>query len=330
MRRQATVHDLARVAGVSTATVSRALNDDPRVSANTAARVRSAAAKLGYSVNRAARSLKTRSTRTIGIIAPDLATDFFMLLADRLEGELAARGYGLLLCSSRENLAEEKRLLGLFAERLVDGVIAIPATASGTHFREAVASGTPLVLVDRAPRGAGTDAVLVDNEEGAWAATRALAGLGYRRIGLIGGDPKLSTARERHAGFRRAQRDLGIKAEPTFEGFGPMHIQSGYHLLEGMLALPDAPAAWFVVNADTHIGATNYLLTAGRAFQDGIAFAAFDEMPYSPLLRFCRFAVEQPIAALASEAARLILARVGGETSAKPRVIRLPTRLIPH
>jgi LacI family transcriptional regulator len=333
-RKPATLREVAAKARVSTATASRALNADPKVLESTAERVRSAAARLGYSVNHAARSLKTRATRTIGVIAPDLATDFFMLLADRIERELAARGYGLLLCSSRENLAEERRLLHCFAERLVEGIIAIPATASGSHFKVAASAGMPLVLVDRAPRGAGTDAVIVDNEGGACAATRALADLGHRRIGLVGGDPRLSTARERHAGYLRALSELGIPREPAFERYGPMHIDSGFKALGEMLCQPGAPEAWFVVNADTHIGATNWLMTEGRrlseAFLGNVALAAFDEMPYSPLLRFCRFAVEQPVAAMGQEAVRLVLERVSGEGGPRPRVTRLPTRLIRH
>ncbi|HUX39953.1 MAG TPA: LacI family DNA-binding transcriptional regulator [Rectinemataceae bacterium] len=325
-----TIREVAREAAVSTATVSRALNGDARISAETSARVREAAKRLGYAVNRAARSLKTRATMTIGVIAPDLATDFFMILMERLEYELASKGYGMLISSSREDLEEERRLLGLFAERLVDGVIAIPATASSEHFREAVAAGTPLVLVDRSPRGAGADAVLVDNEGGAYAATMALAGLGHKRIGLIGGDPRLSTARERHAGFRRALAELGIPSEPEFEGFGPMHIESGFKLMEAMASKPKPPSAWFVVNADTHVGATSWLLTHGGRLADRVAFAAFDEMPYSPLLRFCRVSVEQPIADMGREAARLVLDRVAGRAEPKPLIVRLPTKLIMH
>jgi len=333
-RRSATLKDVAAKARVSTATASRALNGDPKVLEATASRVRAASERLGYAVNHAARSLKTRATRTIGVIAPDLATDFFMLLADRIERELAAKGYGLLLCSSRERLEEEKRLLHFFAERLVEGIIAIPATASGGHFREAVAGGMPLVLVDRAPRGAGTDAVIVDNEGGARAATLALAGLGHRRIGLVGGDPRLSTARERHAGYLHALAELGLPREPAFERYGHMHMESGFQALGEMLGLPGAPDAWFIVNADTHIGATKWLMTEGRAsghdFEERVVFAAFDETPFSPLLRFCRFAVEQPIAAMGQEAVRLILERVSGRGGDKARIVRLPTNLISH
>jgi LacI family transcriptional regulator len=85
-----------------------------------------------------------------------------------------------------------------------------------------------------------------------------------------------------------------------------------------------------VVNADTHIGATNWLMTEGRAFRDRVVFAAFDEMPYSPLLQFCRFAVEQPIAEIGKTAARMVLERIAGEGGPRPRTVRLPTRLIQH
>ncbi len=330
MRHTATVRDIAREAGVSTATVSRALNGDPRVHGTTAAAVREAADRLGYSVNRAARSLKTRATRMIGVIAPDLATDFFMILADRLERELAAKGYGMLIASSRESAAEEERLLGLFPERLVDGIVAIPSTGESGHFRRAVVRGTPLVLADRAPGDSGADAVLVDNEGGAREAVRALAGLGHRRIGFVGGDLRLTTARERFEGYRSALAGLGIPPEPEFERFGPMHIDSGYRMMDELLALPGAPEAWFVVNADTHVGATNRLYAEPPGRRNRAALAAFDEMPWSPLLRFCRFAVEQPVGEMGRTAATFVLERIEGKGGVRPRTARLPTRIIPH
>lgn len=328
-RSGATVRDVAREAGVSTATVSRALNGDPRVSEASADLVRRAAARLGYAVNTAARALKTRTARAIGVIAPDLATDFFMLLADRIERELSSRGYSMLIASSRESAAEEERLLGLFSGRMVDGVIAIPATSKGAHFRAAIASGLPLVVVDRSPKGAGADAVLADNEGGARAAVEALAGLGHRRIGLVGGDPRLTAARERHEGYFSALERLGIPREPEFERYGSMHIESGYRMMSELGRLPGAPSAWFVVNADTHVGATNWLLGEARAAEGSVAIAAFDEMPWSPLLRFCRVAVEQPVDAMGREAARLVLERAAGG-GGEARTLRLPTRVVLH
>ncbi|HET7839305.1 MAG TPA: LacI family DNA-binding transcriptional regulator [Rectinemataceae bacterium] len=325
-----TIRDVARAAGVSTATVSRVLNADARVSPETALRVRASVDELGYKMNQVARSLKTRATRTIGVVAPRLASDFFMLLAESMDRELSAHGYGLFVCSSRESVREEEERLHLMAERLVDAVVMIPATDRGAHYRPFMGRGTPFLLVDRLVSDLSADAVLVDNAGGSRDATRALISEGHRRIGFLGGSLDVSTARERYEGYRAAMAEAGLPVERDFVRFGSLHVESGYRSMAELLARPGAPEAYFIVNADTHVGATNYLMTEGRAFSRRIVFASFDEMPYSPLLQFCRWSVSQPIDELGAQAARMALARIGGSRPAEAEVLRLQTRLIRH
>jgi LacI family transcriptional regulator len=328
--RGATIRDVAEAAGVSTATVSRVVNGEGRVLESTALKVRKAIVELGYNMNQVARSLKTRATRSIGIVAPELSSGFLMFLAESMDRVLSARGYGLIICASWESAAEEAKRLRLLAERSVDGIVMMPALERGSHIAEALDKGIPIVLVDRFADNVSCDAVLVDNEEGAYQATRALIEDGFSRVGYVGGDPNVTTARERYAGYRRAIEEAGLRPEPRFESVGSFHVESGYRSMATLLSQPDAPDAYFVVNADCHVGATNYLMTEGRAFGDRIVFAAFDEMPYSPLLRFCRYSVAQPMAEIGATAARLILDRIEGTRQSGPEVIRLKTKLIRH
>jgi LacI family transcriptional regulator len=328
--RAATIRDVAEAAGVSTATVSRVVNGDNRVVLETAEKVRKAIWELGYNMNQVARSLKTRATKTGGGVAPELASDFFMLLAESMDRELSAFGYSLIVCSSWESAAEEAKRLKLLAERLVDGIVMIPATYQGRHVIEARDKGIPVVLVDRLAGDSSLDAVLVDNEGGAYEATMALVSDGFQRVGFLGGNLDVTTARERYQGFRRAMDEAGLAVEPRFERFGSLHIDSGYRSMAEMLAQPGAPDAYFIVNADNHVGATNYLMTAGRAFRDRVVFASFDEMPYSPLLQFCRYSVSQPIAEMGVRAARILLERIEGSRQDGPEVLRLKTTLIRH
>jgi LacI family transcriptional regulator len=355
----ATIHDVAREAGVSTATVSRVINDHPVVSEETRRRVRSAIESLSYNPNQAARSLKTRVSKTVGVIVPELASDFFMLLVETMEHKLAARGYSLLVCSSYENVEEEKRRLTLLMEKLADAIVMIPATDRGGHLHAVQSRGIPLVFIDRIATGCRPDAVLVDNEKGAFEATSALIADGYRRVGFIGGDLHVSTMRERYEGYRRAMKKAGLKMEKEFVRLGPPHVEWGYRAMREMSELPDRPEAFFIVNLYTHIGATDYLMSRGgrvgggvepldgrRSVRNagsprprggveprprgGVVFAAFDEMHYSPLLRFCRYAVAQPIAEMGAAAARLVLERIEGRRRGEPVVQRLPTKLIRH
>ncbi len=333
-----TIRDVALASGVSTATVSRVLNGDASVSAATALKVRDEVERLGYTMNWAARSLKKGSTRTVGVIAPELASDFFMLLAESMDRELSGAGYSLIVCSSWESADEEAKRMRLLAGRLVDGLVVIPATGSGEGISAAMADGrhaSPLVLVDRLAPGVAADAVLVDNEGGAYAATAALAAEGIAqgrgRMGFIGGGLGLSIARERYEGWRRAMSDSGLEVEPRFTSFSGLHVASGYESLRAMRSCPDAPDAYFLANAYIHVGATNYLVSEESAARSaGVAFAAFDEMPWSPLLRFCRYSLSQPVAEMGALAARILLSRILGESSAPPETARLPVSLIRH
>lgn len=337
-RSGATVRDVARAAGVSTATVSRALNDDGRVSEEARSRVREAAEKLSYRANHVARSLKTRSTRTVAILAPELSNDFFMELAEGMERELSKSGYMLLISSSSNSAAEEERRLRVLADRLVDGIVVIPAASRGEHLQAAADRGTPVVLVDRLVEGASLDAVLADNEGGACEAVRALLADGFRRVAFVGGDISLTTARERLAGFGRALAGSGLSSGPEAVRLGGMGIDDGWRLMDAILSEPNPPEALFAVNLLVHLGMERRLLTAGPGAFSRFAVAGFDETPYSPFMGACRYTVSQPAAEMGAAAASLVLERIARAAGASegeggqpaPRTVRLPTTLIRH
>lgn len=357
-RRPATVRDVAELAGVSTATVSRALDgaSADRVSAETRDRVRAAAERLSYTANHVARSLKTRSTRTIAILAPELANDFFMELAEGMERELDAAGYMLLLASSANSQETEAKRLSVLSERLVDGIVVIPAGARGEHLQALADRGTPVVLVDRLVEGAQLDAALSDNEGGAFDLTRALLADGYRRIAFVGGDVTISTARERLSGFGRALAEAGLSADSSSMRLGGMGIEDGYRRMDEILRSSERPEAIFAVNLLVHLGIQRRLmestdnvtnLTDGEGSPAApIAVAAFDETLYSPFLPSCRYTAAQDAAGLGAAAARLVLERIeeaaasgrrtaeerasSAEQPSPPRIVRLGTTLIRH
>lgn len=329
-RGNVTIRTVAGRANVSTATVSRVLNNDPRVRDETKSAVLDAMEELGYKLNFVARSLKTSRTHTIGVLAPDLAGDFFMFIAESMNRELTQRGYSLVVSSSKDSEEEEAKRIHHMAERLVDGIILIPIGASSDHIDQIKALEIPIVVVDRAFKGFDTDHVLVDNEGGAHDAVSALIREGHRRIGFLGGNPEVTTARERYAGYRRAMEEAGLQIETRYVRFGNPTLPFGHRTMEEIMADPESPDTWFIVNLFAHLGATNYLISEGGSRASRITFAAFDEMPYSPLLRYCRFAVQQPIAEMGKAAANLIIDRIEGRGPPAPQVLRFKTRLIQH
>jgi LacI family transcriptional regulator len=347
-----TIRDVAAAAGVSTATVSRVLAPDGagRVSEKTRRRVNSAVEKLGYRTNHAARSLKTRSTRTVAIVAPELANDFFMELAEGIEGELEAHGYTLLLASSANSMEEEKKRIALFEERMADGMVIIPAGSRGEHLRDLTDRGVPVVLVDRLVEGVNADAVLSDNEGGAFELTRRLLADGFKRIAFVGGDITISAARERLSGFARALAEAGIKAEPEWIILGGMQVEDGCRGMERLLRSRRPPEALVAVNLLVHLGMERRLLECQDRRMRPFVIAGFDETMYTPFLPACRYTAAQDAVGIGKKAGERILECIDlkkkrekgpfkpgdarfplpEEERAGPRIFRMPVTIIHH
>jgi LacI family transcriptional regulator len=338
----ATIRDVAAAAGVSTATVSRTLDPDGAegVSEKTRLKVFEAAACMSYRANPAARSLKTRSTRTVAIVAPELANDFFMDLAEGIEKELSARGYTLLVASSDNSVEEEKKRVAMLSDRMVDGIVVIPAGARGDHLAASNKAGMPIVLVDRFIDGAGLDAILSDNEAGARSLTRRLLEDGFRRIAFVGGDTVISTARERIAGFRAAMEEAGFRPNRDSLYLGGMEVDDGFRHMDVILQNNRPPEALVAVNLLVHLGMERCLLARlprrrGEGYMPVIA--AFDESNYSPFLPACRYTAAQDAASIGKEAVQRILERIGqkrkegdAEKVREPQTIRLPVTIMRH
>ena len=321
--RKATIKDVAKLAGVSTATVSRVINGDAKVRPETAQIVQNTIDSTGYTMNRIAQSLKTNRTQTIGIIAPEFSNEFFMNVVSGIEDELKERGYSVILCSSRENRQEEESQLILLKEKSVDGIILIPGSSKGHHLKQA--SPIPLVLVDRLTGDFPCDAVLADNFMGAYDSVNSVISLGgVERVGFIGGDRQLSTARERYDGFAAALKEAGLTPHDGDVLFGDYHSSSGYKLMRQLMEMRNPPRHVFISNYFMHLGAAQYLLEKGSRSQ-GLHIISFDDMPLASFFPYSSLIVAQPMVEMGHEAARLLLERIDGNHEDFPRIVRLPT-----
>lgn len=323
-----TVKDVAKAAGVSTATVSRVINDDPRISEETKNRVLDCIKKLDYKINNIARSLKTNRTYTIGFISPEISNDFFMSIAKGVEDELRKQGYSIIICNSNESAGEEADRIKLLCGKCVDGIIIIPATGEGKHYKQLKDMNVPVVLVDRLVDNFDADAVLVDNINGSYGAIEYLISQGQRRIGFIGGDVRITPARERFEGYKRALADYCIPMESDIIKFGDFHVQGGYELMKELMETDNPPDYVFISNYYMHVGATKYLIEQGNSLKCPVVIASFDDMELSSILGFCKVRVGQPMTEIGNKAAQLLLARINREESAFPQILRLKTRLI--
>ncbi len=324
----ATAKDVAKLAGVSAATVSRVLNNDPRISEETKKKVFQCVEKLDYRINSIARSLKTNKTYTIGFVCPEVANDFFMNIAQGVENELSKQGYSVIICNANENINEEEEKIRLLCEKYVDGIILIPTSNEGEHLKQFKNEDRPIVLVDRLVEDFKADAVLVDNINGCYNAIEYLINSGERRIGFIGGDMRLTSAKERFEGYKRALKDYFLPIEEAIIKFGDFHSKSGYQLMKELVEYDNPPSYVFIANFYMHVGATKYLIEQGEMFKKSISIASFDDMELSSILGFSKLRVRQPMVEIGTRAAKLLLSRINKDSLPYPKVVRLKTEII--
>ncbi len=329
-----TIKDVAKAAGVSASTVSRALQDHPRISVQTRQRVKKVVLELGYSVNNVARSLKTNRSRVIGFVCPELNNVFFMQVGKGIEDALNREGYSLIVCSSGESSRNETARLQLLQQQCVDGIILIPATHEGSHLQQFFDAGIPIVLIDRKVDGFSTDAVLVDNVDGSYAATKVLLKTGCHPIAYIGGNKSLTTARERETGFRKAHADDGLEVDETLVFNGNFHWESGYKLMKKLSKMSPFPKTLFVANYYMFVGVVRYLVEEGvRRHQVGelplpnMTLANFDRFEDGAVFHEVAVVVEQPMEEMGQKAVQLLLKRIEGNRVDFPLELRLKTKL---
>ncbi|WP_320129438.1 LacI family DNA-binding transcriptional regulator [uncultured Sphaerochaeta sp.] len=325
-----TIREVARGAGVSIATVSRVLNDSLAVTTRTREKVCSAMLELGYTRNEVARSLKIRHTKTIGIIAPELSNTFFMEVLESMEKVFSPRGYTMIICSSNNSVEEEQKKLRVMMERTVDALVIIPVSDVSDYFREKILTNIPMVILDRQLPSLHMDSVLTDNRYGVCKAIEALVKEGYKRIGFIGGNLHIPTAKERYQGYLEAMEKAHLPVETSFVFLdGVMDQKRGFSIMQQILQKQDPPQAFFIANDLLHLGATSCLMETFSPFQHpSLVFASFDYLSYSPLLQFCHYAVFQPLEEIGKAVAALLLRRLEGDWEDFPKQIIFKPKII--
>ncbi|MFQ6057978.1 MAG: LacI family DNA-binding transcriptional regulator [Anaerolineae bacterium] len=305
-----TVKDVAKLAGVSTATVSRVLNNHPHIADETRSRVLWAMEQLGYQPSRVARRLRMKSTQILGLIISDIANPFFTSVVRGIEDVAYANQYSLLLCNSDEDPARESLYVDVLQAERVAGIIISPADENSTSCEPLLKNGVPIVAMDRRLRQFDVDTVLVDNVKGAYQATSHLIRLGHRRIGLIGGPPRITTGRERREGYEKALSEHGLEVDQSLIKIGDFKQDSGYQRACELLEMDDPPTAIFTANNLMTLGALNAIHEKGLNIPRDVAIVGFDDMPWAPSLDPPLTAVAQPTYELGCTAADLLLQRI--------------------
>jgi LacI family transcriptional regulator len=309
-RRKITLADVAAACGVSRATVSLVLRRSPLVNAQTRSRVEAGMQHLGYVYNRAAASLRSRSSRSVALVINDLSNPFFAEFAAGVDEALAAAGYVTLLGSTGESAERQQAVLGSLMEHDPAGIILSPAEGSdAARVRQAVGSDVPLLVFNRELDGDGWDLLRLDNVDGARQATAHLAALGHRRIAFFGGHAGSSSCRQRREGYLLALREAGLEASPQWlVETAPTRLEAAAQA-GALFARDPAPTAAVCYNDAVALGLMLGLAARGRRPGTDFAVTGFDDIPEAALSL-------PPLTTLAAEprargrqAAALVLAR---------------------
>jgi DNA-binding LacI/PurR family transcriptional regulator len=306
------LQEVARVAGVSTSTVSRAISRPDLVNVQTRERVQAAVQELGYQPSRVARRLRVAHglSRLVGLVIPDLQNPFFADLARGVEDMAERHEYTVLIGNADESVEKEARYLNAMRAEAVDGVILPPSCESRSAALDLARAGVPLVCVDRRLARAKVDTVVVDNVRGAADATEHLLALGHRRIGFLEGREGVSTSRERLQGYRSALSRHGIEADPSLVLTGDSRPESGRRLAQALLARTDRPTAILVGNGMMTLGALEAIHGLGLRIPSDVAIVGYDDMPWARALSPALTAVRQPGYELGSRAMELLRQRI--------------------
>ncbi len=301
------IRDVARAAGVSTATVSYVLNGTRQVKTVTRERVLQAVEELGYRPNEAARSLRTRSTRTVALVIPNISHHFFGAIAVNIEEWLRPQGYTLIVCNTMSDTEHERHILATLIERRVNGVIFAPAAGDVQILQDLRRFQIPVVLIDRDIPGAEAPCVQTDNLQAARLAVDHLAEDGHRHVVVVVEPKSLasSAVQTRLAAFQKRAQARGLTADQIELNGIP---QDG-----AVLRSQPAGTAFFPVNYQALIHTMSALNANRLRFPDDVGLLSFDDSEWAGLTVPPLSCIRQPVGAIADKAAQLIYQAIDGQ-----------------
>ena len=323
----ATMEDVARVAGVSTTTVSHVLNATRPVSEKTTERVMAAIEQTGYSQNTIARALARARTQSLGLAISGLANPYFTSLIASVEQAATQARHTLLLGDTRDDPEHELEIVRALVERRVDGLLLAPSAGAAEHALPYLAmQSLPVVLIDRFA-DASLDQIGSEYVEPTAQLVDHLAGCGHTRSGMVVGSPQLSTTLERLAGYELGLERNGLVFEPSLVSSGESRRDAAAVATKQLLDLDAPPTAFISGNNAMTIGVMEALKERGLRVPDDIALVGFDDFEWAEFFSPRLTVIAQPLGELGAQAVELLLTRLEDPTL-EPREVRLPATFV--
>jgi len=316
-----TMKDVAQRAGVSTATVSHVINNSRYVGEETKSRVSKVIKELNYRPSAVARGLVTNNTCTIGIIISEQSNIFFSDVIQGVEEKFRPENYGLMVCSTAEELLLEAHYFDLLLGQRVDGIIAAAISQYWSAISEAETRYTPIVFVDRLFDTLEGFFVGSKNKEGAYDGVKHLIERGHRKIGILSGFDRLSTMRERYEGYSEALHDAGLELNPDWVIPSQLSVDGGRRSIQKLFSSNNRPTAIFVNNNLLSLGVLLEINKMGINCPDDLAIVGFDDHPWAAVSNPALTVVKQPAKKIGERAADILLSKIRKEPIEESQIL---------
>ncbi|HEX7056667.1 MAG TPA: catabolite control protein A [Bacilli bacterium] len=320
-----TIYDVAREAGVSMATVSRVVNNNPNVKPQTRKKVFEAIERLGYRPNAVARGLASKKTTTVGVVIPDISNWVFAEVARGIEDIANMYHYNIILCNADKRKEKEIRVVNTLLEKQVDGLLFMGGVVTDDHILAFRTSTVPIVLCATTDEKSGLPSVDIDHEAAAFDAVSLLLQNGHRKIGMISGtlqDPANGFARYR--GYKRALEQAGIAMREDYVRIGNYRYESGIEATKHFLGLSDRPTAIFAANDEMAIGAIHTVQDSGLSVPGDISIMSVNNIRLAEMVRPQLTTVAQPMYDIGAVSMRLLTKLMNHEA------VDLTNVVLPH
>ena len=325
MAKRVTARDVAKTLGISTMTVSRALNDKPNVSELTKQKIVETSHRLGYFPNHIAKSLVLRKTDTIGVVVPEITHSFFPGIVSGIEEICYEKGYHLILAHSAEDSKREQDVIYTLTSKQVDGLLISTAQTveDYTVYKQIIQRGLPLVFYDRCVKGIGASCVSIDDEESARLITEHLIKHGYSPIAHLAGPQRVLIGKMRMEGFKKAlvEHQIAIVNELMVEA--GLQEEDGFRAMQKILALPESswPRAVVAVNDPAAFGAMKSIYDRGLKIPEDIAIVGFSDDIRAQLMQIPLTTIRQNAYEVGKRAVDKLISLIEGENDAIEDII---------
>lgn len=327
MAEKVTIYDISKKLNISAATVSRALNNNPKISQKTRELVLKTAAKMNYKQNRLAQALKSGRTNNVGVIVPFINRSFFSSVIRGIEEELSPHGYHVIICQSHEDVDNEIKQIDTLLNTQVDGIFMSVAktTQDTSHIQKALAENTPLVFFDRKKDVPGLSSVIIDDFKGGYLATQHLIKQGCKKIAHFSGDLSVEIYKNRHQGYLKALKDQGITPLSRFSLQVNSKLESGISAVKELWEFEEKPDAIFSASDYAALGAIQELRKIGIKIPKEVCVVGFSNEPFTKYMELPITSVDQTPFEMGKIAAQVFLEQIESQIlTAEKKVVLAP------